>query len=206
MDSVLACDLVCLDCDGTILVPIQAKQQLHRLNMKLSMLLDIVLLYNYSKFHLLGILMVFAWPVLAWLGIGMARHMKPALPNGGWFLLHRFLVISSLVVTCISFALIFIAFRNTEVRGLITLGDMVSCVLSHDLSSCLLIFVQNEVGTAHFAIGIAVVILQLSNVSIIVIFKHVCIHLVCFVSSQLLLFSDVIQEQTSKLCTMKRTC
>ena len=65
---------------------------------------------------------------------------------------------------------------------------------------------QNEVGTAHFAIGIAVVILQLSNVSIIVIFKHVCIHLVCFVSSQLLLFSDVIQEQTSKLCTMKRTC
>ena len=139
MDSVLACDLVCLGCDGTILVSIQAKQQLHRLNMKLSMLLDIVLLYNYSKFHLLGILMVFAWPVLAWLGIGMARHMKPALPNGGWFLLHRFLVISSLIVTCISFALIFIAFRNTEVRGLITLGDMVSCVLSHDLAFILFV-------------------------------------------------------------------
>ena len=112
--------------------------------------------------------MVFAWPVLAWLGIGMARHMKPALPNGGWFLLHRVLVISSLVFTCISFALIFIAFRNTEVRGLITLGEMVSSVLSCDLSSCLLMFipcVQNDVGTAHFVIGIAVVILQLSNVS-----------------------------------------
>ena len=69
--------------------------------------------------------MVFAWPVLAWLGIGMARHMKPALPNGGWFLLHRILVITSLVFTCISFALIFIAFRNTEYRGLISLGDIV---------------------------------------------------------------------------------
>lgn len=74
--------------------------------------------------------MVFAWPVLAWLGIGMARHMKPALPNGGWFLLHRVLVISSLFFTCLSFALIFIAFRNTEIRGLITLGSMVSIVMS----------------------------------------------------------------------------
>ena len=43
VDSVLACDLVCLDCNGIILVPIQAKQQLHGLNMKLSMLLDIIL-------------------------------------------------------------------------------------------------------------------------------------------------------------------
>ena len=85
--------------------------------------------------------MIFAWPVLAWLGIGMARHMKPALPNGGWFLLHRILVISSLVFTCISFALIFIAFRNTEVRGLITLGDLVSVVLTCDLLSCLSLLV-----------------------------------------------------------------
>ena len=73
--------------------------------------------------------MVFAWPVLAWLGISMARHMKPALPNGGWFLLHRGLVISSLVFTCISFGLIFIAFRNTDIRGLITLGELVGNLL-----------------------------------------------------------------------------
>lgn len=85
--------------------------------------------------------MIFAWPILAWLGIGMARHMKPALPNGGWFLLHRILVISSLVFTCISFALIFIAFRNTEVRGLITLGDLVSIVLSNNLSHLSLLVV-----------------------------------------------------------------
>ena len=80
-------------------------------------------------FSYAGILMVFAWPVLAWLGIGMARHMKPALPNGGWFLLHRILVISSLFFTCVSFGLIFIAFRNTEIRGLISLGDIVSSYL-----------------------------------------------------------------------------
>lgn len=148
--------------------------------------------------------MIFAWPILAWLGIGMARHMKPALPNGGWFLLHRILVISSLVFTCISFALIFIAFRNTEIRGLITLGDLVSIVLSNNVSFVITCCVQNEVGTAHFVIGIIVVILQLSNVSIeMVIVLSMCAHLVCFISSQSLLSSGVIQEQTSKLYTIR---
>jgi len=76
--------------------------------------------------HHLGILMVIAWPMLAWLGIGMARYIKPALPNGEWFFYHKFLVISSLFISCISFASIFIAYRNTETRGLINLGGMVS--------------------------------------------------------------------------------
>ena len=70
--------------------------------------------------------MVVAWPVLAYLGITMARHMKPALPNGGWFHLHRILVISSLCFTCLAFLLIFVAFRNAPTRGLITLGENVS--------------------------------------------------------------------------------
>jgi len=70
--------------------------------------------------------MVIAWPVLAWLGIGIARHMKPALPIGGWFFLHKLFMISSLFISCVSFAFIFIAFRNTETRGLINLGDIVS--------------------------------------------------------------------------------
>lgn len=96
-----------------------------------------------------GILMVFAWPILAWLGIGMARHMKPALPNGGWFLLHRVLVCTSLFFTCLSFGLIFIAFRNTEIRGLITLGSIVSilcysdlfCLLHYLFVCCVILFV-----------------------------------------------------------------
>ena len=69
--------------------------------------------------------MVLAWPILAYLGITMARHMKPALPNGGWFLIHRILVLTSLFFTCLGFLLIFVAFRNNDTRGLITLGDMV---------------------------------------------------------------------------------
>jgi len=70
--------------------------------------------------------MIVAWPVLAYLGITMARHMKPALPNGRWFFLHRILVIASLCLTCIAFLLIFVAFRNATTRGLITLGGNVS--------------------------------------------------------------------------------
>ena len=70
--------------------------------------------------------MILAWPILAYLGIAMARHMKPAMPNGGWFQVHRVLVLTSLFFTCVAFLLIFIAFRNNETPGLITLGDMVS--------------------------------------------------------------------------------
>ena len=70
--------------------------------------------------------MIVAWPVLAYLGMTMARFMKPALPNGGWFQLHRILVISSLCFTCLGFLLIFVAFRNAPTQGLITLGENVS--------------------------------------------------------------------------------
>jgi len=70
--------------------------------------------------------MIVAWPVLAYLGITTARNMKPAFPNGGWFLAHRILVLSSLFFTSVAFLLIFVAFRNAPTRGLITLGDLVS--------------------------------------------------------------------------------
>ena len=73
--------------------------------------------------------MIFAWPILAYLGISMARHMKPALPNGGWFHIHRILVLTSLFFTCLAFLLIFVAFRNNDTRGLITLGNMVRIFL-----------------------------------------------------------------------------
>ena len=69
--------------------------------------------------------MILAWPILAYLGIAMARYMKPALPNGRWFQAHRVLVLTSLFFTCVAFLLIFVAFRNNETPGLITLGDMV---------------------------------------------------------------------------------
>jgi len=91
-----------------------------------------VVLCMYSlivEFNFIGILMVLAWPILAYLGITMARHMKPALPNGEWFQIHRILVLTSLFFTCVAFILIFVAYRNNDTRGLITLGDIVSlCV------------------------------------------------------------------------------
>ena len=74
--------------------------------------------------------MILAWPILAYLGITMARFMKPALPNGRWFQAHRILVLTSLFFTCLAFLLIFVAFRNNETRGLITLGDMVRLFIS----------------------------------------------------------------------------
>ena len=70
--------------------------------------------------------MIVAWPLLAFLGTIMARHMKPALPNGGWFQIHRILMILTLLFSCLAFILIFVAFRNAPTRGLITLGDFVS--------------------------------------------------------------------------------
>ena len=90
-------------------------------------------------FNFAGIFMILAWPVLAYLGIAMARHMKPAMPNGGWFQVHRVLVLTSLFFTCVAFLLIFIAFRNNETPGLITLGDMVSafvCVCVCYMCTC----------------------------------------------------------------------
>ena len=83
--------------------------------------------------------MILAWPILAYLGIAVARHMKPAMPNGGWFQVHRVLVLTSLFFTCVAFLLIFIAFRNNETPGLITLGDMVSafvCVCVYVICAC----------------------------------------------------------------------
>ena len=69
--------------------------------------------------------MIVAWPVLAYIGIAMVCHMKPALPNGG----YRALVLASLCFTCLAFSAILVAFCNAPTWGLITLGDLVSAPL-----------------------------------------------------------------------------
>ena len=73
--------------------------------------------------------MIVAWPFLAYMGKFMAAHMKPALPNGGWFQVHRIFMIMALFFACVGFLLIFVAFRNAPTRGLITLGELVSVSL-----------------------------------------------------------------------------
>jgi len=125
----------------------------------------------------IGVFMIVAWPVLAYLGITMARYMKPALPNGGWFHLHRILVISSLCFTFPAFMLIFIAFRNAPTRGLINLGDTVSVEIV-DTRKCVFYFtIQNGSGTVHFVMGIILLSLQLTNVSELWFWiKYICSH------------------------------
>ena len=96
--------------------------------------------------------MILAWPILAYLGITMARHMKPALPNGGWFQMHRFLMLTSLLFTCLGFVSIFFAFRNNNTRGLINLGDVVRhCVFIYALCSYNYIFAEcNRDSSFHY--------------------------------------------------------
>lgn len=122
---------------------------------KVNLVRDTSVNFDYARIPLIkthGIFMILSWPILAYLGITMARHMKPAMPNGGWFQVHRILVLTSLFFTCLAFILIFVAFRNNDTSGLINLGD------------------TNRLGTAHFALGIIVVALQFAN-PIIALFR-----------------------------------
>jgi len=69
-----------------------------------------------------GILMIIAWPILAMTAIFFASWVKPALPNGEWFQVHRAFMIASLFIAALAFLLIFVAFRQNAIPGLITLG------------------------------------------------------------------------------------
>ena len=71
-----------------------------------------------------GILMIIAWPVLAVMGIFFAAWMRPALPNGEWFQVHRAFMLASLLFGIVGFILIFAAQYNRPSNpGLINLGD-----------------------------------------------------------------------------------
>ncbi|KAL5471600.1 hypothetical protein EMCRGX_G029728 [Ephydatia muelleri] len=66
-----------------------------------------------------GILMLVAWPLVATVGIFFASWMKPALPKGAWFQVHRSFMTISLVVAACAFILIFIANKGGFRPGLI---------------------------------------------------------------------------------------
>ncbi len=71
-----------------------------------------------------GILMLIAWPVLGVIAIFFAAWMRPALPNGEWFQVHRAFMLGSLFVGAAGFFLIFVAqYDNPETPGLINLGS-----------------------------------------------------------------------------------
>ncbi len=85
-----------------------------------------------------GILMIIAWPVMAVTAIFFAAWMRPALPNGQWFQVHRILLLGSILIGVIGFILIFVANKNNSPPGLITLG---SSNVRHDLSIVVIVVI-----------------------------------------------------------------
>ena len=87
-----------------------------------------------------GIFMIIAWPVLAVTAIFFAAWMRPALPNGEWFQVHRALMLASLFMGVVGFILIFAAQYNRPTDpGLINLGEgAVSTVLRSHTHTLLL--------------------------------------------------------------------
>ena len=76
-----------------------------------------------------GILMLIAWLLLASTGIFFAAHMRPALPNGEWFQVHRAFMIASLFIAMAGFILIFISQLQKQPHGLVQLGSQYVSVL-----------------------------------------------------------------------------
>ena len=72
--------------------------------------------------------MVISWLLLAVSGIYFAAWLKPSFPDGKWFHFHRILMIASLLLTTVGFALIFIADKDNRPAGLITFD----CVSYHN--------------------------------------------------------------------------
>ena len=70
-----------------------------------------------------GILMLLAWPLLASNGIFFASFMRPALPNGEWFQVHRACMMASVVVAAVGFVLIFVSQMKNSIPGLIDFVD-----------------------------------------------------------------------------------
>ena len=64
--------------------------------------------------------MIISWILLATSGVFFASWMKPTLPNGEWFQVHRGLMIGSLFVGALGFVLAFVAnAKGTTTPGLI---------------------------------------------------------------------------------------
>lgn len=70
-----------------------------------------------------GVLMLFAWPLFASVGIFFPAYMRPALPKGEWFHIHRAFMIFALLIADAGFILVFVAQLRNRIPGLIDLGS-----------------------------------------------------------------------------------
>ncbi|XP_011403771.2 PREDICTED: putative ferric-chelate reductase 1 [Amphimedon queenslandica] len=98
-----------------------------------------------------GTFMTIAWLALAMSGAFFAAWMKPVLPNGEWFIVHRILMAGSLIVGILGFILPFIAHARSPTPGIIS-------------------FSSDGKNTAHFVIGIIIMCLHIAN-PIIAVFR-----------------------------------
>jgi hypothetical protein len=87
-----------------------------------------------------GILMIWAWVLLAATAIFYARFTRPAYVTGQWFEVHRAFLTASVVLTDVSFIIIFVG-----LQGFLTFGAV------------------NVIGSTHFIIGVIVVGFQIYN-------------------------------------------
>ena len=71
-----------------------------------------------------GIFMLVAWMLLANVAIAFAAYMRPALPNGEWFQVHRAFMIIALFLAAAGFVLIFISQIRSDIPGLINIRDV----------------------------------------------------------------------------------
>ena len=75
--------------------------------------------------------MLTAWVLLATSAVFFAAWMKPTLPNGEWFQVHRALMIGSLFAGACGFIFAFVAHaKNTTIPGIIDFNpDVIYSIL-----------------------------------------------------------------------------
>jgi len=65
--------------------------------------------------------MLVAWVLLAPIGIFFVSYMRPILPGGEWFQVHRAFLLASLFIASAGFVVIFVSQANSNPPGLIDL-------------------------------------------------------------------------------------
>ena len=68
-----------------------------------------------------GAAMLIAWLLLVNIGTFFASYMRPALPNGGWFQVHRVVMVIALLLSAAGFVLIFVSQYQNTIPGLINI-------------------------------------------------------------------------------------
>ena len=97
-----------------------------------------------------GIFMLIAWLLLVQVAVHFAWYMRPALPNGEWFQVHRALMIIALFLSLLGFILIFISQARSSTPGLVDLSDVCMCMYTMCLVCCVCIYSATGLKSTFF--------------------------------------------------------